>query len=159
MVKYLPFQQCWLCSSTTKWLAKNLHEKKKKHFVNQNVMNRKNKFNDYQNLRFTIAYVHFQLCWFVQFYHKMTLAKNLHEQKTNSVNIYCVQRGCATKIKGLHTFSVVLIHQIALKKQYDLNHKNNYCFMRQSHHLHDLITTILFFFMNICQYTMNYEFS
>ena len=53
------------------------------------------------------------------------LAKNLHEQKTNSMNKYCLQRGCATKIKGLHTFSVVLIHKMALKKQYDLNHINN----------------------------------
>ena len=37
----------------------------KKHFVNQNVTNvtnGKNKFSDYQNLRFTIAYVPFQLC-------------------------------------------------------------------------------------------------
>ena len=42
-------------------LAKNLHEQKK-HFVNQNLMKRKNKFNDYQNLRFNVAYVPFQLC-------------------------------------------------------------------------------------------------
>ena len=87
------------------------------------------------------------------------LAKNLHEQKTNSMNKYCLQRGCATKIKGLHTFSVVLIHKMALKKQYDLNHINNYCFLGPSLYLHNLIVTILFFFMNICQYTMNYEFS
>ena len=42
----------------------------------------------------------------VQFYHKMALAKNLHELKTNLVNIYRVQKGCGTKIKGLwlHTF-------------------------------------------------------
>ena len=53
----------------------------------------------------------------MQIYHKMALAKNLHEQKTNSVNIYCVQRGCDTKIKGLHTFSVAFIHKMALKKQ------------------------------------------
>ena len=39
-----------------------MNKKKKKHFVNQNVMNSKNKFSDYQNLRFTIAYVPFQLC-------------------------------------------------------------------------------------------------
>ena len=51
----------------------------------------------------------------VQFYHKMALAKNLHEQKTNLVNIYRVQKGCGTKIKGLHTFSVVFIHKMALK--------------------------------------------
>ena len=56
-------------------LAKNLYEPKK-NFVNQIVMNGKNKFSDYQNLRFTIAYVPFQLCWFVQFYHKKTSEKS-----------------------------------------------------------------------------------
>ena len=42
-------------------LAKNLHEQKI-YFVNQNLMKRKNKFNDYQNLRFNVAYIPFQLC-------------------------------------------------------------------------------------------------
>ena len=41
--------------------AKNLHEQKK-HFINQNLMKHKNKFNDYQNLRFNVAYVPFKLC-------------------------------------------------------------------------------------------------
>ena len=41
--------------------AKNLHEQKK-HFINQNLMKRENKFNDYQNLRFNVAYIPFQLC-------------------------------------------------------------------------------------------------
>ena len=50
----------------------------------------------------------------------MALAKNLHEQKTNLVNIYCVQKGCGTKIKGLYTFSVVFIHKMALKKQCEM---------------------------------------
>ena len=106
-------------------LAKNLHEQKK-HFVNQNLMKRKNKFNDCQNLRFNVAYFPFQLFFFfffffstvliVQFYYKMALVKNLHEQETNSMNIYCAQRGCGTQIKGLHTFSAVFIHKMTLKK-------------------------------------------
>ena len=48
-------------------LAKNLHEQKK-HFVNQNLMKRKNKFNDCQNLRFNVAYFPFQLCFFFFFF-------------------------------------------------------------------------------------------
>ena len=48
--------------------------------------------------------------------HSLLLEINLHEQEINSMNIYCVQRGRGTKIKGLHTFSVVFIHKMALKK-------------------------------------------
>ena len=51
-------------------------------------MKRKNKFNDYQNLRFNVAYIRFFPTVLIgQFYHKMAQAKNLHKQKTNSVNI------------------------------------------------------------------------
>ena len=41
---------------------KKKQQQQQQHFLNQNLMKRKNKFNDYQNLRFNVAYIPFQLC-------------------------------------------------------------------------------------------------